>query len=152
MCEICTVSANVGQDLQPHDEIHPKLLAFERMRMIDTFNHWSRNTVSTYRYAIWNLMLFEAEFGLKALHPTIDPTTIPHPCIDPAVTFGWATLYKSDIPSKFARGNTVGYTSLHHMRSASVVANTFATALIQPTNYFRDTTHRLLGSTSVAHA
>lgn len=38
------------------------------------------------------------------------------------------------------------------MRSASVEANTFATALLQPTNYYRDISHRLLESPSVAPA
>lgn len=76
VCELCTIRANAGQELQLYNEIPRKLLALEHMGMIDTFNRWSCNNVSTYRHAIRNLILFEADFGLKALHPTIDPTTI----------------------------------------------------------------------------
>ena len=150
VCELCTVRANVGKELLDFHNDHRFLLSLERMRMIDMFNCWARNTLVNYKSALRSLTTFQSRFGLNILNPQTPIQSFSQPSTDPAIAFGWAVLYKSILPSAQAKGDTVGFMSLRLLRSASVAYNTFVTALLQPQNHYRDRNNRLLQSNSIA--
>ena len=150
VCELCTVRANVGKELLDFHNDHRFLISLERMRMIDMFNCWARNTLVNYKSALRSLTTFQSRFGLNILNPQTPIQSFSQPSTDPAIAFGWAVLYKSILPSAQAKGDTVGFMSLRLLRSASVAYNTFVTALLQPQNHYRDRNNRLLQSNSIA--
>ena len=65
VCELCTVRAVLGRELRGREDW--KLLAFERMRIIDMANAWAQKTHAAYQVKLQYIRNFEHQFGFKCL-------------------------------------------------------------------------------------
>ena len=68
ICEYCTVRSVLEREL--HGVNDWRLLAYERMRIIDMANAWAKKTFATYQSKLSFIRAFEQEFGFTCLKPT----------------------------------------------------------------------------------
>ena len=110
----------------------------------------SRNTLYNHRSVSRTLNIFQLELGLQIMDPASLSEHFQQPCTDASISFYWAVLYKSILPSAHAREYIVGFLFLRLMSVVSVSYNTFPRALLVPEHHYQDKTHGLLPSNTIA--
>jgi hypothetical protein len=89
----------------------------ERMRQIDTLNHWQQATVKKYGPLLRFLQQFESQFGVQILKST----QLCRPPRTPAIPLMWAELDYSLRNRKGKDGtyNRISYGTVRQIRSAA---------------------------------
>ena len=114
ICECCTVRAVVGRELGGSGDL--RLLAYERMRILDLANSWTVNTYSAYGTKLSFLNQFEAAHaGMRILaRPSLD-----RPPTHESVALAWAELEYSLRDSPKEGKDQVSYNTIRQIRSAA---------------------------------
>ena len=84
ICEACQVRAVVGRELTHDTDLD--LLAYERMRLVDSMNTLAESTLKNYKYPIRRVKRFAARHGIKVLQPT----PISRPPGGPTIPLIWS--------------------------------------------------------------
>jgi hypothetical protein len=132
ICEACRVRACAHRELQRTAEDVATLM-LERATIVDTFNHWSRGTLSTYKSKAKVLRDFETDFGYSVLprprmsHP---PDGLSRPLM-------WAQQRYSLYPARWRRHQdgpeaTIKFGTIRGLRSAAALQNTLNWIQSQP--------------------
>lgn len=135
VCELCTVQAHLGRPLRATTN-DLSLLMLERMRMIDMYNGWSRDTLVKYKGKLQYLHNFDLTYGTQIL----SGTRLPYPPISPAIPLYWA---ESAYSLRTTRGRSgtmdrIRYASVRSIRSAASWFYTFCMTLSHPQQVMRD--------------
>ena len=128
ICELCTVRANVGRELQPREQ-DMQLLQLERMRMIDQSNAWSKDTgravAGSLRYM--HRFLQSHDISGTLLEGTPD---ITHPPVGSALFMLWAMERYTLQPSAHKNHEYVTYNSARALRSALSQLHTWSGSML----------------------
>ena len=140
-CELCTVRANVWDDLQP-PYLTYSLMMLERMRMIDMAHAWAQNTVNQYRATLKWVNAFAHYYKVPILQ--VDP--LKNPPVSKGILLAWAELAYSLRTTETKSGQIlpVKYGTITQVRSA--VGMFFATDMLQrfPQQLLRDKYRRFI--------
>jgi len=112
ICELCTVRGILDREL--HGSRDWKLLAYERMRIIDIANAWSRKTHSSYQSKLSYIQQFEAYFQFKCLRSR----PLRRPPNDASIPLMWIQECFSLRPGRSGT-DTVAFGSIRPLRSAA---------------------------------
>jgi hypothetical protein len=119
VCEACTVRAVLFRELSRNAE-DIVLLMLERVRIVDTTNHWAYDTLKTYNSKFNVIREFEKTFLVSVL----PHTPLSHPPCGPSIRLMWAQERYSLYPARWHHHSTekdslVKFATVRGLRSAA---------------------------------
>ena len=143
ICEACTVRQVTGREIQrPRDSL---LLMLERMRLLDMFAYWSKDTHSTYQGKLKIIRRFESTFQLGILQPT----PLLRPPSGPDIPLMWCQEAYSLRPStkRFDKdvALTLAFGTIRQLRSAASQYFAWDMMVAHPTSVVLTKDQRLIG-------
>jgi hypothetical protein len=135
VCELCTVRAELGRELQRTDR-DIQLLMFERMRMIDSLNWWQHNTLKQYSPHLKYLERFGSHYGVG----TLVGSPLKRPPVSPSTPIMWALLNYSLRSNK--EGERIKHNTVRAIKSAASIYYTLDMQMAFPRQVLRDSQRR----------
>jgi hypothetical protein len=115
ICELCTVRSVLNRELVPNTR-DTLLLAYERMRMIDTVNSWAVGTHLAYQSKIRVIRQFETTFQV----PVLTNTPVERPPSSAAISMMWVQQHYSVRPPARDTGkDAISFQTVRGLRSAA---------------------------------
>jgi hypothetical protein len=114
VCEACTVRSVLQRELTDPSDV--RLLALERMRILDMAHSWARQTHSAYQGKLRLLHGVASALGV----PLYSPSPLPHPRSGVDITLMWCQEAYSlqQGASRLGPNNPVSFGSIRQLRSA----------------------------------
>ena len=140
ICEMCTVRSVLDRELTPHlnDSL---LLAYERMRMIDTINCWAVGTHNAYQSKIRVIRQFERAFQV----PILIDTVVDRPPTSNAIALMWVQQhYAIKPPARETRNESISFQTARGLRSAAASFYRLDMQMAFPGAIIQDRSHRVI--------
>ena len=140
ICEMCTVRSVLDRELTPHlnDSL---LLAYERMRMIDTLNCWAVGTHNAYQSKIRVIRQFERAFQV----PILIDTVVDRPPTSNAIALMWVQQhYAIKPPARETRNESISFQTARGLRSAAASFYRLDMQMAFPGAIIQDRSHRVI--------
>lgn len=141
ICEHCTVRAILDRELRTVKDI--RLVALERMRLIDVAHSWSAGTHAAYQQKLRSIRTFENKFDVNILHTS----SISSPPRSSLIPLMWLQESESLQPGRSKRGEpagTISFGTLRQYRSAVSHFHTIDSITSRPDSHYLDKQNRLI--------
>ena len=150
ICEMCTVRAHLGREIDPLLPSDTTLLLLERMRMIDAAHAWAPSTLKNACTTLRRTNKFFTAYDLPPLHNQLHLPSLSHPPLNVAIPIFWSMEHHTTYPSARSQGAAPSWNSARAQRSALSLYCAWTAAFCFPTNSYKDDDGRVLSAVSVS--
>lgn len=140
ICELCTVRAHLGREIDSLHVTDLRLLALERIRLIDMAHGWAEGTLLQYSNRLRQHITFRSDYDLMDL----PVPGLLHPPVDENIILFWHMELYLVTKNPRAKDATPKFNTARQFRSAYSAYSSWVTALCQPKNTYKDKEKRLL--------
>ena len=150
ICELCTVRAQLGREIDPLLSSDITLLLLERMRMIDAAHAWAPRTLENACRTLRRTDRFFMSYNLPSLHNQLQLPFLSHPPLDVSIPIFWSMEHHTTYPSSRSHGPAPSWNTARAQRSVLSLYCAWTAAFCFPKNSYKDNDDRVLSAASVS--